>query len=61
MTKKHKHKLVFAVLFFIGGAAMYMAVEDILKGVLLVFGSILLDLAIDEAVLIWEKRHGEIQ
>lgn len=61
LSKHHRHKLIFAFLFFLGGAAMYLAVEDIAKGFWLVTGSILLDLAVDEAVLVWERRYGELQ
>lgn len=39
---------------------MYLAVEDIKKGALLVAGSILLDIGIDELMLLWEKWRGEI-
>lgn len=53
-------KIVAAVLLMLGGAAMYLAVEDLKKGALLVIGSILLDLGIDEAVLLWEKRYGDL-
>lgn len=55
-----RKKLVVAAVLALGGAAMYLAVEDVIKGALLVLGSILLDLGIDEAVLVWEKRKGEI-
>lgn len=57
---KIRTKLTAAGLLFLGGAAMYLAVEDVAKGALLVLGSVLLDLGIDEAVLIWEKWRGEI-
>lgn len=58
---KWKKKLIAAGFLFLGGAAMYLAVEDLVKGGLLVIGSILLDLGIDEAVLIYEKWKGDIQ
>lgn len=47
-------------MFVVGGAAMYMAVESLWKGFLLVVGSILLDLGLDEAVLMYEKRKGDL-
>lgn len=53
-------KLTAAGLLFLGGAAMYLAVEDVVKGGLLVLGSVLLDLGIDEAVLVWEKWRGDL-
>lgn len=37
---------------------MYLAVEDLYKGIFLVIGSVLLDIGIDEAVLVWEDRHA---
>lgn len=55
-----RKKLVAALMLAIGGAAMYLVVEDVKKGVLLVIGSILLDLGVDEVVLLWEKRRGEL-
>lgn len=55
-----KPKLVVALFLAAGGAAMYLAVESLWKGALLVIGSILLDLGIDEVVLIYEKWKGEI-
>lgn len=55
-----RRKLGTAVILAAGGAAMYLAVESFVKGALLVVGSILLDLGIDEAVLIYEKWKGEI-
>lgn len=55
-----KPKLIVALILAVGGAAMYLAVESIWKGALLVIGSILLDLGIDEVVLLYEKRKGEI-
>lgn len=56
----YKRKLSVAALLTLGGAAMYLAVEDLGKGLLLVAGSIFLDLGIDQAVLIYEKWKGEI-
>lgn len=47
-------KLTTAFMLAIGGSAMYLVVEDLRKGILLVIGSILLDLGIDELVLMYE-------
>lgn len=55
-----RNKLKLAALFILGGSAMYLAVEDVVKGALLVIGSILLNLGVDEAVLTYEKWTGEI-
>lgn len=49
-----KKKLIAAMMLAVGGSAMYLVVEDLQKGILLVIGSILLDLGIDELVLMYE-------
>lgn len=54
-------KLIGPFILIAGGITLFLSMQDSLRGVLLVVGTLLINIGVDKVTLLFEKQRGEIQ
>lgn len=53
-------RLIGPSILIVGGVTLFLSMQDSLRGVLLVVGTLLINVGVDKVTLLFEKQRGEI-